>query len=86
MMLMRKFVSSSTGAQLWNYDGTGHVNIDKPFWLTEGSNSMATVGGIMSDYGKFRCVWKWCCNWQSMGNRTYSSTTWYQSGAVYVYN
>ena len=79
-------VSSSTGAQLWNYDGTGYVNIDKPA-TTEGSNMDNTVGGIMSDYGKF-CA---CGNGKVViGNpweaRTYSSTTWYQSGAVYVYN
>ena len=79
-------VSSSTGAQLWNYDGTGYVNIDKPA-TTPGSNTPSAIGGVEDDFGRY-CA---CGNGKVViGNpweaRDYNGTTWYQSGAVYVYN
>ena len=68
-------VGSSTGAHLWNFDGTGYVNIDK------------TGTGIADDFGLI-CA---CGDGKVViGNpdepRVYGSTTWAESGAVYVYN
>lgn len=71
-------VSSTTGAHLWNYDGTGYVNIDK---------AGTGTGGIADDFGKI-CA---CGDGKvAIGNpnetKVYGSRNDTNAGAVYVYN
>ena len=69
-------IGSDTGAHIWNYDGTGYVNITR------------SGGSYASNFGKI-CF---CGNGKvAIGNpdedRTSSGgTNWIRSGAVYVYN
>ena len=86
-------IGSTTGAHLYNYDGTGYVNIDKAA-TTPGDNTPSADGGIAESFGLYSA----CGNGKVVIGNPYEhkswnagslggySGNWPDHGAVYVYN
>ena len=67
-------VSSSTGAQLWNFDGTGHITVTKTIAENPNFGSICAIGNGKLVIGA------------PQENITYGATNYLQAGAIYVYD